>query len=115
MKDLFRINPEKRKVLREIGKSGVEAKFVEACRAKGWKCYKFTSEMNRGVSDRIVFTTGQVWFVEVKKDIGRLTELQKSFRTTCLSYNLNHFVVYGLAGIKQFIQKVEYEQRIISK
>lgn len=111
--DLFKIDPTKKTEQKEIGKKGVEADFVAACKAKGWKCYKFVSEMNRGVSDRIVFTPFGVWFVEVKRNSGKLSALQESFRDTCLTFNINHFVVYGIDGIKQFIKEAEKDARKI--
>jgi len=104
---LFGINPNKTKEQREIGKSGVEAQFVTAVAKCGWKAYKFTSEMNRGVSDRLVIAPGQVWFVEIKRKSGELSPLQESFRDRCLMNNLNHFIVYGKDGIKDFIKEVK--------
>ena len=107
---LFNINPEKPKNQREIGKNGVEAEFVKAMKKQGWRAYKFTSEMNRGVSDRLVTTPGQVWFVEIKRDNGKLTPLQESFKKHCLDNNLNHFVVYGVKDVPKFIEEVKLNE-----
>ena len=44
----------------------------------GGLCYKFVSPGNRGVPDRLVITPdGCVFFVELKSQTGRLSELQK--------------------------------------
>jgi hypothetical protein len=104
---MFELNPYKQKEKKEIGKAGVEAEFVKAVRLSGGKAFKFVSEMNRGVSDRIVVYPGQMWFVEVKRKSGKLSPLQIEFQKFITSLGLNHFVVYGLEGIKQFIQKVK--------
>lgn len=104
---LFNINPNKVTEQKEIGKSGVEAAFVKAMTELGWKAYKFKSENNRGVTDRIVILPGQVWFVEIKRDKGVLSALQESFQAKCRNLGLNHFVVYGKKGISQFIRVVK--------
>jgi hypothetical protein len=103
---MFEINPYKKKEQRETGKQGVERAFVKACTVEGWKAFKFTSENNRGVSDRLVLTPGQVWFVELKRTSGKLTPLQIVFRDLILHFGLNHFVVYGKSDIKKFKEKV---------
>lgn len=104
---MFNIDPYKQKEKKEIGKAGVEAEFVKAIRLVGGKAYKFTSEMNRGVSDRIVVFPGQVWFVEVKRSSGKLTPLQEDFADFITGMKLNHFVVYGIEDIQKFLQEVK--------
>lgn len=103
---MFNINPNKKKEQKEIGKKGVEAEFVKAVKLAGGKAYKFTSEMNRGVSDRIVVFPGQVWFVEVKRKSGVMSPLQKKFRLFITGLNLNHFVVYGKEDIHAFLEAI---------
>lgn len=112
MNKLFCINPKVRKEQKEIGKHGVEADFVRAVAKLGWKALKFTSEMNRGVSDRIVLKPGAVWFVEIKRGTGVLTALQGAFALHCKQFGLNHFVVYGKEGIKQFIEEASRSEKI---
>lgn len=104
---LFSLNPEKKKHVKEIGPNGVEARFVKSVKAHGGLAYKFTSEMNRGVSDRIVILPGQVWFVEIKRENGKLTPLQKAFQQQMARYGLNHFVVFGLNGINDFWKEIK--------
>jgi len=104
----FGVNPHARKELREIGKRGVEALFVKAVQKAGGKAYKFVSEMNRGVSDRIVIFPGQAWFVEVKRSKGKMSKLQKVFQDKIIDFELLHFVVYGREGIKLFLEEVEW-------
>ena len=105
---MFEINPDKKKEQTEIGKKGVETAFVTAVRLSGGKAYKFTSEMNRGVSDRIVIYPGQVWFVEIKRSSGKLTPLQVKFKAKIEGLGLNHFTVYGSEDIPKFLDAVHY-------
>ncbi len=103
---MFNLNPYKKKKQKETGQKGVEADFVRAVARSGGKAYKFTSEMNRGVSDRLVVYPGQVWFVEIKREGGKLTPLQMEFRTFIQSLGLNHFPVVGKEGITKFLEEV---------
>lgn len=103
---MFEVNPYKKKKQRETGKKGVETEFVKAIRLAGGKAYKFTSENNRGVSDRIVVLPGQMWFVEIKREGAQLSPLQIEFQHFINSFQLNHFVVYGKQGIKDFLEVV---------
>jgi hypothetical protein len=104
---MFEVNPYKKEVQRETGKKGVETDFVKEVRKAGGKAYKFTSENNRGVSDRLVIFPGQVWFVEIKRDNTELSPLQKEFKLKIIGFNLNHFVVYGKKDIKTFLEIVD--------
>lgn len=103
---MFELNPYKVKEQRETGKKGVERDFVSAVAKAGGKAYKFTSENNRGVSDRLVVFPGQVWFVEIKRKSGKLTPLQIVFRDFIKLFKLNYFVVYGKEDILKFIRRV---------
>jgi len=103
---MFEINPFKEKSQRETGKKGVEKDFVKAVTKMGGKAYKFTSENNRGVSDRLVVLPGQVWFAEIKREDSSLTLLQQSFRDFILRMHLNHVTIHGQSGIKQFLEKI---------
>ena len=56
----------------------IEKLFTAEINRAGGKAYKFTSPGNDGVPDRIAMLPGgQVVFVELKTDTGRLTRLQE--------------------------------------
>ena len=58
----------------------IEAYFVKRVKAMGGYAYKFRSVTQRGVADRIAcMPNGQAWFVELKKEGGRLSALQEIF------------------------------------
>lgn len=103
---MFEINPGKKKKQLETGRKGVEAEFVKQVRLNGGKAFKFVSEMNRGVSDRIVTFPGQAWFVEIKRTHGKLSPLQEKFRDYIKSLGLNHYVIYGVGDIQNFLEVV---------
>ena len=58
----------------------IERYFVKSVQSLNGIAYKFNSLSNRGVSDRIVcLPNGETWFVELKKEGGKLSALQKLF------------------------------------
>lgn len=79
----------------------IEAYLVKRIKVKGGIAYKFVSPQNRGVCDRIVVLPGRVVFVEVKQPKGRLTELQKRFGETILSYGLEYKCVWSKEDVDE--------------
>ena len=112
---LFDLDPFKTKKQKETGRGGVEEQFVKAVQHRGGRAFKFVSINNRGVSDRVVFLPGQVWFVEIKREDGKLTELQKTFRELALRSKANYFVVQGAKGIQEFFLAVKEKQNDLSR
>lgn len=56
----------------------LERKLKERVKKLGGLCWKFTSPGTAGVPDRIVvLPDGQIIFVELKGDLGRLSFIQK--------------------------------------
>ena len=56
----------------------IERYFVKSVQSLNGVAFKFNSLSNRGVSDRIVcLPNGETWFVELKKEGGKLSALQK--------------------------------------
>ena len=82
----------------------VEAYLIKQVDALGGKAYKFVSPAHRGVADRVVvLPKGQVWFVEVKTDGGRLSPLQEVFRREINRLDGNYMCVYGKAGVDLWV------------
>ena len=44
----------------------IEKAVCRYARAKGFKCYKFSSPQNRGVPDRLFIHKGNIFFIEFK-------------------------------------------------
>ena len=73
----------------------------------GGVAYKFTSPMNRGVTDRVVcLPDGTVWFIEVKAPDGKLTPLQKRFGRRMQALKQNYAVVYTKEDVEQWLHTI---------
>ncbi|WP_102412466.1 VRR-NUC domain-containing protein [Beduinella massiliensis] len=58
--------------------SQIEARMGQLVKKRGGLYYKFVSPGNPGVPDRIIITPdGRVVWVELKTEVGRLSNLQK--------------------------------------
>ena len=85
----------------------IEAHLVRRVRDAGGRAYKFVSPAHRGVSDRIVVLPGgRVWFVEVKKEGGRLSPLQREFLAEVKALGCNHKIVWSKEDVENFIAAV---------
>mgnify|MGYP003704455773 CR=1 FL=1 len=67
--------------------------------------YKFKSPSQRGVADRIVcLPDGRTWFVELKKEGGRLSELQKLFATDMERMKQRYACLWSKEMIDQWVK-----------
>lgn len=81
----------------------VEAYFVKSVASIGGKAYKFHSLSNRGVSDRIVcLPNGETWFVELKRDGGKLSALQKLFAEDMRKLNQNYACLWNKENVDRW-------------
>ena len=84
----------------------IEDYFVWSVEMAGGKTWKFTSPAQRGVSDRIVcMPDGKVYFVELKKKGGNLSELQKIFGAEMKRLNTNYEVLWSIEEIDKWIKR----------
>lgn len=67
---------------------------------------KWVSPGVNGVPDRIVIVNGNVWFVEVKTDDGRLSSWQEREIKRLTSHGAKALAVYGERGVDEFIRMV---------
>ena len=87
--------------------SEIEARLVKLVRGGGGLCYKFVSPGNRGVPDRIVITPdGRVFFVELKSQAGRLSELQKFQKSELEKRNVTVRVLNSVAAVQEFVEEM---------
>lgn len=87
----------------------VEARLVARVIAAGGKSWKFVSINNRGVSDRIVLINGRTIFVELKRDGGKMSALQKVFMRNVIDNGGEYALVEGMEGVSKFIKQVKQE------
>ena len=87
--------------------SEIEARLVKLVRGGGGLCYKFVSPGNRGVPDRIVITPdGRVFFVELKSQTGRRSELQKFQKSELEKRNVTFRVLNSVAAVQEFVEEM---------
>lgn len=87
--------------------SAIEARLVRMVRDRGGLCYKFVSPGNPGVPDRIVITPGgRTIYVELKTEVGRLSNLQKWQRSELEKRGADIRVLKGLDQVKKFVEEV---------
>lgn len=93
-------------LLEKTLEEGMRKKIVEL----GGLCYKFTSPGNSGVPDRIVILPGgKIIFVELKKEDGRLSALQKNQIKKMRRRGAEVRVLYGKGDIDEFVKECENE------
>lgn len=74
--------------------------------------YKFVSPGNPGVPDRIYITpAGQVWFVELKQQLGRMSGIQKWQRERLKAKGCHYRLVKGMDDAKAFVKEISDEIR----
>ena len=88
--------------------SEVEKILVDEVRGAGGYAPKWVSPGNVGVPDRIVFLP---WkrrpiFVEMKSDVGRLSDPQRVWAARLRDFGQNVRTVYGLAGLEEFFREI---------
>lgn len=85
----------------------IEAYLVREVKKHDGVAYKFTSPANRGVPDRIVVLPGgQIFFVEVKNEKGRLSALQTQTIKKLRELECNVLVVFSKSDVDEFISMV---------
>lgn len=81
----------------------VEAYFKKVVEQLGGKSYKFTSPAHRGVADRVAcLPNGQTWFVEIKTEGGKLSELQKLFAADMARLNQHYACLWNKDDIDEW-------------
>lgn len=81
----------------------VEAYFKKVVEQLGGKSYKFTSPAHRGVADRVAcLPNGETWFVEIKTEGGKLSELQKLFAADMARLNQHYACLWNKDDIDEW-------------
>ena len=86
----------------------IEAKLVDAVKAAGGVCWKFTSPGTSGVPDRIVLMpSGRIAFVEVKASGEKLRPLQRLRIRTLRRLGFKAFVLESPEQIGGIIDGIQ--------
>lgn len=90
--------------------SKIEAWLNDQIKNMGGKSYKFVSPGNPGVPDRIyLLPDGRVYFVELKRIIGKLSNVQVWQRDQFKQMGADIRVIYGMEQAKEFIKELKDE------
>ncbi len=82
----------------------IEARLRNGVKALGGVAYKWVSPGNVGVPDRmVVLPGGVVHFIELKREGGKPTRMQKVQIARLRALGADCAVVYGLAGVETYL------------
>lgn len=89
----------------------VEALLVSGVKQMGGLAYKFVSPGNSGVPDRIILMPGgKIYFVELKREGGQLTNLQKRQINRIRKLDCQVDVLHGMVEVSNFLLRLQAEQ-----
>ena len=86
--------------------SEIEKRLVREIRRAGGMAYKFVSPGNTGVPDRIVILPGEIIFVELKTETGRLSQAQTRQIKKLRSLGMRVEVLRGLKEVEEFLNEI---------
>jgi hypothetical protein len=90
-----------------LTESEIEQKMKDAVKEHGGLFIKFVSPSTRGVPDRIVITpSGRIYFVELKKEGGRLSPMQRYMHGVFRRHNVKVYTLTGLQECLDFVRGV---------
>lgn len=76
----------------------------------GGLAFKFVSPGNPGVPDRIyILPNGEVWFVELKQQLGKVANIQKWQRQRLIGLGCNYRLVKGMDDAKKYVEEMRHE------
>ncbi|MGL6202075.1 MAG: VRR-NUC domain-containing protein [Lachnospiraceae bacterium] len=80
----------------------------------GGLSFKWVSPNNPGVPDRIyIFPSNHVYFVELKTEIGRLSNIQKWQRERLQQMGVNYRLVKGMDEAKELIKELRADANVV--
>ena len=89
----------------------IERYFVKSVQSLDGITFKFNSMSNRGVADRIVcLPNGETWFVEIKKDGGKLSALQKIFASDMAKLNQKYACLWNREQIDRWLSLIHISE-----
>lgn len=89
----------------------VEALLTSGVKRMGGLAYKFVSPGNSGVPDRIIMMPGgKIYFVELKREGGQLTNLQKRQITRIRKLDCWVDVLHGMVEVSNFLLRLQADQ-----
>lgn len=88
----------------------IESWLNKKVKEMGGLSFKFISPNNPGVPDRIyIFPEGKVYFVELKTEIGRMSNIQKWQRERFKEMGCRFHLIKGMGQAREFIKELRHE------
>ena len=88
----------------------IESWLNKKIKELGGLSFKFVSPSNPGVPDRIyIFPGGKVYFVELKTEIGRMSNIQKWQRERLMKMGCRFYLVKGMAQARELVKTLQRE------
>ena len=86
----------------------LEARLRREVEARGGKAIKLTSQLHRGLPDRLVLMPGgHAWFVEVKTTGRKPTKLQQAVHRDLRAMGFDVFVVDSTASLEKVVALID--------
>tara|TARA_Y100001963_G_scaffold158450_1_gene258125 strand:+ start:1938 stop:2231 length:294 start_codon:yes stop_codon:yes gene_type:complete len=84
----------------------IEKRFVRLAKHFNCLCYKWHSQSTKGVPDRIlILPNGEVHFVELKTEKGRLSKWQRIIADELVAYSTNYICLHGPKEVDKFFKE----------
>ncbi len=94
------------------GEKVLEARFRKAVEERGGMAVKLTSQLHRGLPDRLVLMPGgHAWFVEVKTTGKKPTKLQAAVHRILRELGFQVFVVDSEQTLQETLTRIDDEVR----
>jgi hypothetical protein len=92
--------------------AAVEARLRDEMTRRGCVCYKFVSPGNNGVPDRMIIAPhGEIIFIELKTERGRLSASQKAQIRRLRDHGATVYVLYGADDVDSFLRHFDSTRR----
>tara|TARA_R110000822_G_scaffold26539_1_gene79840 strand:+ start:304 stop:618 length:315 start_codon:yes stop_codon:yes gene_type:complete len=87
--------------------SDVERHFTILAKEYGCLTYKWPAQYHKGLPDRILICpNGHIWFVEIKKTGGVLSEMQKHVHDILRNHTASVATLYGKGDVNGFFENL---------
>ena len=84
----------------------VESYLKKIAEANGWLCLKFKAPGVSGVPDRMLIKNGEIYFIECKSPVGKLTKIQIARIREMESYGAKIRILASKPAIDAFFDQV---------
>jgi len=92
-----------------LSEKAIENKFKKEIEKIGGRCEKLSAAYQSGLPDRLVLLPGGlVFFVELKREGGRISPLQKVKRDMVIRLGHNYLLLEGENGLRECLDIIKH-------